>query len=284
MAYLTTLLTFHNCKRMRAEAYRFSGKDAANYEQYLGPILFESSAVAFIPYLTALSASAILETSCGTGRLTRHLRNSFPSTTPLTATDLSSDMMQLAQEKLQGQPVHFLVADVQQLPFPDASFDLVVNQYGLMFIPDKAKAFAEAYRVLKPGGHFVFATWERTTDIPLVKMVIDDHVLPFFEGEDTTRFVQPYSMHDPRALLALLQEAGFTHNRIMLVEFPGSAASALDVVNGFFARHPLGGAVKEKDPAAFNRIAAQIEAALIARFGPGAFGFTLKAWLGIGQK
>ena len=52
-------------------------------------------------------------------------------------------------------------ADAMQLPFPDASFDAVVCQFGVMFFPDKARAFAEARRVLRPGGVYIFNVWDR---------------------------------------------------------------------------------------------------------------------------
>ena len=48
-----------------------------------------------------------------------------------------------------------------QLPFTDAAFDAVVCQFGVMFFPDRAKAFAEARRVLRPGGVFLFNAWDR---------------------------------------------------------------------------------------------------------------------------
>ena len=47
------------------------------------------------------------------------------------------------------------------LPFADASFDAVVCQFGVMFFPDKPKAFAETRRVLRPGGAFLFNAWDR---------------------------------------------------------------------------------------------------------------------------
>ena len=52
-------------------------------------------------------------------------------------------------------------ADKMQLPFADASFDLVLCQFGAMFFPDKGAAFAEARRVLRPGGRFIFNVWDR---------------------------------------------------------------------------------------------------------------------------
>lgn len=269
---------------MSKAAYQFGGNDAAHYEQYLGPLIFEPSAIEFVKYLRTLPVTSILETSCGTGRLTSHLRKEFPASVRITATDISADMMALAQENLDGQPVEFKVADAQQLPFPDQSFDLVVNQYGLMFFPDKQKGFHEAYRVLKPGGHFAFATWDRTGDMPIFKLPIDDNIIPFFNGEDTSRFFLPFSLHDPRYLMELLKNAGFRHNRISFIEFFGNTDSPINMVNGIFLKHPLGREVKGKDPGAVSAIAAAIEKSLTDHFGNGPFEFGLKAWIGIGQK
>jgi ubiquinone/menaquinone biosynthesis C-methylase UbiE len=269
---------------MSKEAFRFTGNDAANYEQYLGPLIFEPSAIEFLSHLVTIPARDILETSCGTGRLTSHLRQYFPLADRLTATDISVDMLTLAEERLNDASIEFNIADAQQLPFQDQSFDLVVNQYGLMFFPDKRKGFDEAYRVLKPGGYFAFATWDRTENIPLFKLVIDDTVIPFFQGEDTSRFYTPFSLHSPEQLLDFLQEAGFRHNKVMLVEFNGHTDLVMNVVNGLFLKHPLGREVKEKYPEAYDRIATELEQRLREHFGKEPFEFELKAFIGIGQK
>ena len=46
------------------------------------------------------------------------------------------------------------------LPFADASFDVVVCQFSIMFFPEKEKSYREAYRVLAPGGRYVFSVWD----------------------------------------------------------------------------------------------------------------------------
>jgi ubiquinone/menaquinone biosynthesis C-methylase UbiE len=269
---------------MSSEAFKFSGNDALNYEEYLGPLIFEPSAAVFLSRLAALPVQSILETSCGTGRLTRHLRRGFPAAVHLTATDISSDMIAVAKEKLHDETIAFKVADALQLPFAAGAFDLVVNQYGSMFFPDIQKGFDEAYRVLRPGGHFAFATWDRTGAMPLLKLIWDDHVVPFFRGEDTHRFYVPFALHDPAILNGWLTKAGFTNNNVQRVTFSGSAGSSRDVVNAFFLKHRLGREVKEKDPAAFPRIAETLEQAIGEHFGAGEFSFELSAWIGIGQK
>jgi SAM-dependent methyltransferase len=59
---------------------------------------------------------------------------------------------------LDGQ-VRVLEGNVMNLPLPDAGYDAVVSQEALLHVPDIARAFAEAYRVLRPGGRFAFTNW-----------------------------------------------------------------------------------------------------------------------------
>jgi ubiquinone/menaquinone biosynthesis C-methylase UbiE len=55
--------------------------------------------------------------------------------------------------------VHFQEADAENLPFPDASFDVVMSTFGVMFTPDQDKAASELARVCKPGGKIGLANW-----------------------------------------------------------------------------------------------------------------------------
>jgi ubiquinone/menaquinone biosynthesis C-methylase UbiE len=266
------------------EAFKFSGNDAFNYERYLGPVLFESSAIEFVSHIGSLQAQSVLEIAGGTGRLTRHLRERFPAPAKLVASDISPDMLELAKAQLNDPSIEFQVADAQQLPFEDDSFDLVVCQYGLMFLPDKQKGFSEARRVLKPGGKYIFATWDRTDNIPLFKLIFNDLVLPFFAGEDTTRFLVPFSLHDPVQLDHFMQQAGFKEHSVLPMKFTGSTALPIDIVNGLFLKHPLGREVAAKDPAAVERIAKDMEQQIVRQFGKGPLVFALAGWIGIGQK
>jgi trans-aconitate methyltransferase len=87
---------------MAQEGIKFSGEDAINYEVYLGPLLFEPSALEFISHLGTKSIHSVLEVSCGTGRLTTHLRNYFSESTKIIASDISPDMLAVAKEKMIG--------------------------------------------------------------------------------------------------------------------------------------------------------------------------------------
>ena len=269
---------------MANEAFRFTGEDALNYEQYLGPLLFEPSALELLSFVGSPGVPDVLEIACGTGRLTRHLRRYFPATTKLVASDISPDMLELARRLLKDPSIEFQTADVQQLPFSDDSFDLVVCQYGLMFLPEKLTGFKEIYRVLKPGGRLVFSTWDSVDNVPLLDLLFNQFILPFFNEEDLTRFLVPFSLYEPSVLSGLLQESGFSDGRIHPIQFTGSSPSPQEVVNAFLVKHPLGRQVAAKDPAAVKIMAEEMQRRLALQFGVADLTFDLKALIGIGHK
>src|SRR4051812_43476750 len=148
-------------KTISSPAVEFTGSIPHHYEECLGPIFFEPYAIEISKRINPSSVHFALELACGTGRVTRHLRNVFPSNAKLVASDISPDMLAVAKEKLGTLDIDWQIIDAQELPFADNSVDLVVCCFGYMLVPDKLKAYAEAYRVLRPGGMLLFATWDR---------------------------------------------------------------------------------------------------------------------------
>ncbi|MDE6108462.1 MAG: methyltransferase domain-containing protein, partial [Oscillospiraceae bacterium] len=74
--------------------------------------------------------------------------------------DLSEGMLQKAQENLQGmEKIRFSTIDIQDIPFEDNTFDVVIANMMLYHVPDMAKGLGEVRRVLKPGGRFYSATY-----------------------------------------------------------------------------------------------------------------------------
>jgi ubiquinone/menaquinone biosynthesis C-methylase UbiE len=102
----------------------------------------------------------VLEIAIGTGLNLPH----YLAGIRLTAIELSPAMLDLARARAAelGRDVELRVGDATALDFPDASFDTVVCTFALCTIPDEAAAVAEARRVLRPGGHFVFAEHVRS--------------------------------------------------------------------------------------------------------------------------
>jgi len=91
-----------------------------------------------------MNISRILEVAAGTGVVTRALATVANEAISIVATDLNQAMLDEAAAVGTGRPVQWQQADAMALPFPDAQFDAVVCQFGVMFFPDKSKAFSEA--------------------------------------------------------------------------------------------------------------------------------------------
>ena len=134
----------------------FAGSIPKLYESYLVPLIFAHYAGDMAARLANRSVSSVLEIAAGTGVVTRALASALPQNVSIVATDLNESMLEHAQSLGTSRPVEWRQADAAALPFPDETFDAVICQFGVMFFPDKAKAFGEAHRVLRPGGGFSF--------------------------------------------------------------------------------------------------------------------------------
>jgi SAM-dependent methyltransferase len=102
----------------------------------------------------------VLEVGCGSGRLWRENQHRLPAGWALTLSDLSAGMLREAhqQRRAGAPPVHFVVSDVQALPFAAGCFEAVIANHMLYHVPHRAVAYREICRVLKPGGRLYAAT------------------------------------------------------------------------------------------------------------------------------
>lgn len=104
----------------------------------------------------------VLDLASGVGDPALSVAEAVGPTGHVTATDLGPGMIGLAEELARARGlrnIEFRVANVESLPFPDQSFDVVTCRFGVMFFPDQVKAFRECRRVLKPGGRVAFVVW-----------------------------------------------------------------------------------------------------------------------------
>lgn len=100
-------------------------------------------------------------------------------------------------------------ADAMALPFVDASFDVVVCQFGVMFFPDRVRAFAETRRVLRPGGRYIFNVWDRLEHNWWVR-IAEEAVKRLFPGAQIGFLGRvPFGYHDPERIRGDLRAAGF---------------------------------------------------------------------------
>src|SRR6202158_4841637 len=157
------------------------------YETYLVPLIFEPYAVDLANRLASRSLTRVLEIAAGTGVVTRTLASLLAESVSIVATDLNQPMLDLASAVGTKRPVEWRQADAMQLPFESGVFDAVVCQFGVMFFPEKAKAFSETRRVLKSGGVFMFNVWDRIEENEFADTVT--RALEFLFPKDPPRFM-----------------------------------------------------------------------------------------------
>jgi ubiquinone/menaquinone biosynthesis C-methylase UbiE len=248
----------------------FTGSVAQFYERYMVPLIFEPYAVDLAQRVARAAPRRVLELAAGTGVVTRQLAVMLDASTDLVATDLNPAMIDEAARIGTARPVEWRQADAMQIPFDDASFDAVVCQFGVMFFPDRSHAYAQARRVLRPGGLFAFNAWGPIAANEFADAVTDALATVF--PQDPPRFMArtPHGYHDAARIAQDLAAAGFTSTpNIESVAFTSRAASPGIAALAYCEGTPLRGEIQARDANALQRATAAAEAELARRFGDG---------------
>jgi SAM-dependent methyltransferase len=184
-----------------------------------------------------------------------------------------------------ARPVQWQQADAMALPFPDGEFDAVVCQFGVMFFPDKSKAFSEASRVLKPGGVFIFNVWDRIAENEFADTVTTALAAVF--PEDPPRFLArtPHGYHDRSTIERDLAAGGFTRSpQIATVTARSRAESARVPAIAYCQGTPLRNEIEARDTALLGEATDIAAAAVAQRFGTHAVDGRIQAHVVIVEK
>ncbi len=248
----------------------FVGSIPDLYDRILVPLIFQHYAEDMSLRVAALAPSRVLETAAGTGVVTRELSRVLPVGVEMVATDLNQQMLDRAAVVGTDRPVRWQQADAMALPFDDSSFDAVICQFGVMFFPDKAKAFAEARRVLRPGGAFVFNVWDGLADNDFARLV--DETLATVFPQDPPDFIGhiPHGYHDRVTIAADLMSAGFTAAPSFdTVVHSSRAVTPLEAATAVCQATPVRNMIESHPGATLAEATAACAAAITEHFGDG---------------
>ena len=249
----------------------FVGSLPKLYQSHLVPLIFEPYAADLVKRLAARPVRRVLEIAAGTGVVTRTLASILPESVSIVASDLNQPMLDQAVAAGTTRPVEWRQADAMQLPFQDGAFDAVICQFGVMFFPDKAKAFAEARRVLRSGGLLMFNVWDRVEENEFAETVTT--ALESLFPADPPRFLPrtPHGYSDRATIERDLAGGGFTAvPQFTTVPQRSRASSPQIPAIAYCQGTPLRNEIEARNATGLSEATAWAAEAIARRFGDGA--------------
>ena len=248
----------------------FAGSIPEFYDTYMVPLIFEAYATDLAERVAGLAPKAVLETAAGSGVVTRALAARLPSDASYVVTDLNQPMLDHARTK-QGPDgrITWRQADALKLPFEEGAFDAVVCQFGAMFFPDKVTGYAEARRVLKPGGRFIFNVWDHIDANDFARVVTEAAAEVF--PDDPPRFLArtPHGYHDVDVVREELAAAGFSQVSVATLEKTSTAPSPRHAAVAYCQGTPLRNEIESRDASLLDLVTGRATEAITAQFGRG---------------
>jgi ubiquinone/menaquinone biosynthesis C-methylase UbiE len=258
----------------------FAGSIPELYERFLVPLIFQPYADDLSRRIASLGPAEILETAAGTGVVTRALVAVLPPDARITATDLNQPMLDRAKAQMPASAnVIWQQADALALPVQDGSFDVVACQFGAMFFPDKIRAYGEARRALRAGGHFVFSVWDRIAENEFADVVTQ--ALADLFPDDPPQFLArtPHGYHDVERIRDDLKTAGFSDVTIDPVDHVSRAQSSRDPAIAYCQGTPLRNEIEARDISRLQEATDRAADALTKRFGAGPIEGRIRAFV-----
>jgi SAM-dependent methyltransferase len=201
------------------------------YETRLVPTIFEPWARVLIHLARPQEGEHVLDACCGTGAVARIVAPIVGRSGNTTGLDFDAGMIALAQRL--SPEVEWRVGDLQNLPFTDGAFDLVICQQGLQFLPNREAGLNEIYRVLRRGGRMVLGTWTQLAKSPAHETLF--HGLGAILGVDMN-MPPAWSLPEERQITTLVSSAGFvdikTSVELLYSEFSSARQFVETIIDG----------------------------------------------------
>jgi ubiquinone/menaquinone biosynthesis C-methylase UbiE len=235
---------------------------ASSYDRHLSPVTNQVIAP-ILATLAPLAGMRVLDVCCGPG----HLAGAAAAAGAVVeGVDFAPPMVAKACESHPG--LAFREGDAEALPYADGAFDHVVCAFGLMHVSRPDVAVAEAFRVLRPQGRYVFTQWAKDDEVlGIVLSAIAAQGAPVANLPDAP---PPLRFSDPLECRRVLERAGFADVRIERIETAWTGeqpAALLDLVYGGAVRVAI--VMEAQEPAGRARIHAAILEAAKARTSGG---------------
>ena len=184
----------------------YGGDAPHNYERLFVPVIPRPFGSELIRLAALEPGERVLDVACGTGILTRLALDRVGGSGSVAGLDVNPAMLAVARSLVPAEaPVRWYESGAESMPLPDESFDVVLCQLGLQFIPDREAALKEMRRVLAPNGRLLFNVPRPSRFFDVLDEAMARHVSPM-----AAQFVRAvFSMNDPASIQGTVEGAGF---------------------------------------------------------------------------
>ena len=245
------------------QQYQLAGNAPQLYERETVHTLARPLAELMFAYISLQAGDRVLDAACGTGIVTRVAVQRYGDLGHVVGVDLNAGILEVARANASATPVpiEWRHGDVCALPFADASFEVVLCQQGLQFVPDPGAALREMRRVLVPVGRLAFTVF---SEIPAYYAALANALARHVSADAATSCLSRITLREATTLRQLVEDAGFSAIEMRVLEvMRRMPASAVSVVEGM-ARAPYARDVAAVEEAARQAVGSEVSAALHA--------------------
>ena len=268
---------------MQSKSSDFSAASGNGYELQMGRFS-RLLAPKFLDLFEFEDGSNILDAGCGTGALTSEiLRRS--KTANITGIDISEAYVEYAARELLDPRVSFKAADLNALPMPDETFDYVVSQLVLNFVPNTSVALSELSRILRPGGRIAVSIWDVRGGLVFNRFFLDTAAMLDPEANELRKknFTRPLTR--PGHLEDALRSAGFADVQTDEIHIRTEFASFEDYWRPFDGTDgPIPAYLSKRPDDLKRQIKAAVRDAFLDGEADGPRSYAATAWVATGRR
>jgi ubiquinone/menaquinone biosynthesis C-methylase UbiE len=248
----------------KGPGWQLSGSAPEAYERFWIPALMGQCARDLVADGGVKEGDKVLDVGCGTGVVVREAARLVGPSGRVVGSDLNEGMLETAKrfaERENLREIEWQQCDAVTMPFDDGSFDVVLCQQGLQFMPDRQAAVKEMARVLAPGGRLALSVWKSASPLSIALCPALDHQ---FGVGTTAPWEAAFSLGDRDTLRSLVSEAGLRNAHVRLDIKIARHPSPNDFVAGVIAASPLADKVAALDDDDRTKLIGEIVGAMSA--------------------
>lgn len=216
--------------------YQLSGDAPSMYARFAGKII-GTFTDELIQAGAPQDGDRVLDVACGTGLVASRVRPASQKLCFVTGIDINEGMLRVARNNAE---VEWHQGSATAMPFADTSYDLVLCQQGLQYVPDRPAAVREMARVLVPGGRLAVSVWGPYDRQPIHVALIEE-IGRYMGAEAKAAFDLAFSLNTAAELRQLAAGAGLTDIHVRFSHRTLRHAAPAELIAGFTATTPVAG-------------------------------------------